>query len=514
MDSSPSNLLQHFRRLLERRRAGDCTDAQLLGRFAATHDETAFAALLQRHGPLVLGVCRRVLGDAHDAEDAFQASFLVLARKASSIRNQESVGSWLAGVAYKIAARARASATRRRHHEHRAGEQASMSMPPDRADQELRPILDEELQHLPRKYRTPLVLCYLEGKTNEEAAAQLQCPPGTMKSRLARAREMLRQRLARRGAVPSTAVLSALVTEVASPAAPPPALAEITLRCALGFVSGPATFEAIPGPVLALAKWMLTSMSLKQLRGACAILLGLTVLGGGTGWIIHSSDSKAVEPQLAAAATPPEQLRDHLGDPLPPGAVARIGTLRLQHLYPFAGVAFSPDGQTLAAPGYGSTVYLWDTASGREVRRLEGHRDSVESVAYSSDGRLLATVGAEGTVLLWDAATGKELRRCLGHTKRVRFVAFAPNDRLLASGGDDMIRLWDVATGQEVRQLPAYVGTSRHRSGCLVFSPDCKMLVGGGDDSRTVTLWDVASMAILYEHMGQRAKAESLYQRR
>ncbi len=175
------------------------TDAQLLEQFVGRRDEHAFAALMVRHGPMVLCLCRQMLRDNQEAEDAFQASFLVLARNASSIRKRPSLSSWLYGVAYRVAARLRGVAARRRTRE-AAGvdlsELPSSEAPPN---PDLQPVLHEEIRRLPVKYRDPVVLCYLESKTNEEAASQLSWPVGTVKARLSRARDMLRMRLARRG---------------------------------------------------------------------------------------------------------------------------------------------------------------------------------------------------------------------------------------------------------------------------------------------------------------------------
>jgi RNA polymerase sigma factor (sigma-70 family) len=174
------------------------TDSQLLKRFAGQRDPVAFAALVRRHGPMVLAVCRRVLCSAHDADDAFQATFLVLVRKAGAIARPELLGNWLYGVAYRVAVKARANAARRSEHEKRAPVKAWVDPVMEATAREERSVLDAELHHMPEQYRAPLVLCYLEGKTNAEAARMLGWPTGSISGRLARARELLRKRLVRR----------------------------------------------------------------------------------------------------------------------------------------------------------------------------------------------------------------------------------------------------------------------------------------------------------------------------
>src|SRR5262245_20642013 len=183
-------------------------DAQLLKLFALHRHEAAFEALLHRHGPLVFGVCRRMLFDRQDAEDAFQATFLVLANKAGSITRPSLLSNWLYGVALRVAGRARNNALRRRVRERQHGDLPAVAGAGRSVDPHLAPLLHEEVRRLPDKYRSPVVVCYLEGKTNEEAAAQLQWPVGTVKTRLDKAREMLRTRLARRGVALTAGLLA------------------------------------------------------------------------------------------------------------------------------------------------------------------------------------------------------------------------------------------------------------------------------------------------------------------
>src|SRR5579884_1443507 len=192
-------ILHYLRRVTSPVVSGDIPDTELLCRFSRNRDETAFAALVRRHGPMVLAVCRRVLRDGHTAEDAFQATFLVLARKAGSLAKPELLANWLYGVARRTAAKAKTDAAKRRLHERRA----VRTPPSDPCDElewhDLRAVLDEEVSRLPERYRVPVVLCYLQGQTNAEAARRLGCSRGTVATLLARARDKLQRRLTQRG---------------------------------------------------------------------------------------------------------------------------------------------------------------------------------------------------------------------------------------------------------------------------------------------------------------------------
>jgi RNA polymerase sigma factor (sigma-70 family) len=253
-------VLWFLRQFAAGRAGGDTTDQQLLRRFASRREEAAFAALVQRHGPMVLGALRRVLQDPHDADDAFQATFLVLARKAGSLARPEKLANWLYGVACRTAARAKAQAARRRAHERQFTDMPAVEARPNGAEplHELRLVLDEELRRLPDKYRAPLVLCYLEGKTYAEAARALGWAEGTVSGRLARARGVLRGRLTRRGLALSAGAFA--LSQSTAPAAVPPALADATVKAAALFAAGAvAGAGTLPQPATALAEGVLQS---------------------------------------------------------------------------------------------------------------------------------------------------------------------------------------------------------------------------------------------------------------
>jgi RNA polymerase sigma-70 factor (ECF subfamily) len=253
--------------------AGGEEDGELLRRFVAAREEAAFAGLVRRHGAMVLGVCRRLLDDAHEAEDAFQATFLVLARRAAAVRKQDSVASWLYGVAYRVSLKARAAQRQKPGGE--AAEPVSTADPAaEAAWRELRPVIDEELSRLPEKYRAPLILCYLEGKTNEEAARLLGWTKGTVSGRLARARDLLRPRLARRGlALAAGGVVALLAQHGAAPASA--ALVETTVNAVLkGGLSAPAA---------ALAGGVIRAMFVKKITTLAALVVGLGLVSGGVG---------------------------------------------------------------------------------------------------------------------------------------------------------------------------------------------------------------------------------------
>ena len=282
-------------------------DAELLERFVSRGDEAAFAALVRRHGPMVLAVCRRVLHNLHDAEDAFQATFLVLARKAAAVRQPGALACWLHGVAYRTSLKARAGAIRTPEIEAAPLRLPALEPLSELAWRELRLVLDEEIERLPTRYRTAVVLCYLEGQTYTEAARRLGCPPGTVSGRLARAREMLRVRLVRRGFTLSAGLLGALLTADAAPASVPLVLTNATATDATRAVTGPAA-AGCSARVVALTEGVLRAMLLTRVKIMTAVLLFAGLAGAGG--IVYRSQA-AEKP----AAAPPGALPGAGGAP-------------------------------------------------------------------------------------------------------------------------------------------------------------------------------------------------------
>jgi RNA polymerase sigma factor (sigma-70 family) len=297
-----SPVLQFIRKIAASREAGELTDGLLLERFAKLRDEAAFDAILSRHGSLVFGVCRRLLHHEQDAEDAFQATFLVFARQARSITKRESVASWLYGVAYRVACKVRRRTARQQAREAELLDVSASEQTPEVLRRDLAAVLDEEINRLPEKYRVPFVLCYLEGKTNEQAARLLGCPLGTVSSQLCRARARLRTRLTRRGAALSVG-MTGVLAEGVNATIVPPGLCESTARAALFVATGrSAAGGMISAEVLGLMKGVLNTMAATKLGLAALALLTMGVIIAGTGSIAYYL--VAAEPTARQPAAP------------------------------------------------------------------------------------------------------------------------------------------------------------------------------------------------------------------
>jgi RNA polymerase sigma factor (sigma-70 family) len=476
-------------------------DSQLLERFLARGEEAAFAQLVRRHGAMVLGVCRRLLRQEQDAEDAFQATFLVLARRAAAIRKAGSLGSWLHGVARRVAARARADAARRSAHE--ACRPAGS--PADNADEitwrEVRAVLDEELARLPERYRAPLVQCYLEGQTQDEAARQLGWSPRTLRRRLGRGRDLLRARLEGRGVALSAGLLAVALAERVGVRE---ALAATAGRAAVLVAAGRPAAGAVSAGAARLAEAVLKATLLARLTSLGALLLMVVALAGGA---LLAWGGPAAQPPVAVDEPPKsadgkrEGGVDAQGDPLPAGALARLGTVRFRHGGPVEALSLSADGKRLATGADDGVIRVWDLDTGQLVRRIDGLIAFVmgNSVALSPDGKMVATPnrgpGGAGPeqIVLFDVATGKELRRMEAFPgEPCSRLAFSPDGKMLAAGAWDegTVRVWDAPTGQVIKTWKGHGGAGIVRA--VVFSADGKRLVTAGDD-RTAHLWDPAT---------------------
>jgi len=296
--SDLSEVIQHLRRAVLLRAGAGLTDGQLLENYISRRDEAALADLVRRHGPMVWGVCRRVLQNYHDAEDAFQATFLVLVRKAAAVVPREMVANWLYGVAHQTALKARATASKRKVRERQMTEMPEPAPVGQDPWCELQPLLDEELSRLPDIYRIVVVLCDLEGKTRKAAARQLGVPEGTVAGRLARARVMLAKRLTRRGLALSAGALGAVFSQNLARASVPTSVVCSTIKAACLLAAGLAA-GVISNEVAALTQGVLRTMLLTKLKIVGTALLAVFVLALGTATLMPRTSAQE-QPKASA----------------------------------------------------------------------------------------------------------------------------------------------------------------------------------------------------------------------
>jgi RNA polymerase sigma factor (sigma-70 family) len=366
------------------------SDGELLRAFVARREEAAFAELVRRHGPMVLGVCRRVLRHEQDAEDAFQAPFLVLARRAGSVVPGERVGSWLHGVARRTALAARGAITRRRGREKQAHALPEPPVEPEGPWRELWPLLDAELARLPEKYRLPLLLCDLEGRTRREVARQLGLPEGTLSNRLAAARRVLAGRLARHGYTLAAGLLTTGLSWGAA-ARVPRALLLSTVKA--------ATAGVVPGRAAALAEGVLKAMFLTRLRLSAALLVMILALACGVGALAQRGLAWARPGAPAPAAKAPAK-QDHLKNTLVAldrvlwDAFARHDPEPAEKLMAAEFVGFSNDGRSNKKQNVATYTYLRGVDV--KITDVEVFRVSPDTaiLTYVYSSRVLSREGA------------------------------------------------------------------------------------------------------------------------
>ncbi len=456
------------------------TDAELLARYSAERDDIAFAELVYRHAPAVYARCRRHLSDAHFLEDAFQATFVVLSRKAGSLTNPDRVSGWLCGVADVVARKARVRNARRTCAERPLDSVEEPWEETDPPNSDLRAVLDEELNALPPDMRRPLVLCDVDGVSRRTAAARLGIPVGTLSNRLTRARAMLGTRLLRRG-VTLGAGLSLSSVAVASV---PAKLVSLT-------VSRIAT-DAMPAHVLSLASIGVPPMTL--FKSATALLAGLLVVGVAFGPTAAGEPPKA---ELPVPAKKPADLEPP-DDPEPE---------EVKGYHQVSASAYSRDGKRVALVRSDTKeVKVYDTATWKVTHTLEGLKALSFAVQFSPDGGAVYAASMDGPIHTWDTKTGKAGSPLDAKAGKCYGLVLSPDGKTLASAHDDQdagktaIHLWDAATGKAGRVIasdePLLANT-------ITFSPDGKTISGGyhashkkkpdDDGFHGVIEWDAAT---------------------
>ncbi|AMV24306.1 ECF RNA polymerase sigma factor SigE [Gemmata sp. SH-PL17] len=502
------------------------TDAELLARFAATRDECAFAELVARHSALVRGTVRRRVRDPHTVEDVCQATFLVLAGKAATVQWGRTVGPWLHATAVRLARKA----LRRT----RANVPAvSGDVPSSAGDpavavawDEVCRALDDELAALPDALRGPLVLCYLQGRTRDEAAHALGCSLAMLKRRLERGRNLLRDRLARRGITLPAAGFGVLATDLTGTAA-----VDSTTRAAVAFVSHGTASPAVAALVSASRGFQL------KVRTLVAVVVGLVACGWAFAALITPASAEVEmpsDPPAVALASDEPPRADAPGDPLPPAALARLGSTRLRAGGRVERMAFSPDGTQLASWSGDShtndSLTIWDAKTGRALRRVDLPGARVDQLVWLADGRGIALVRGsydDRVPLIWEFTDEKGAKPQLASremkmgivpvnpnpqdNERDSCYAINPDGKTLAIGRAGQldrareVRLCELKTGVKVDALKPLRAVAVHPASCgeVHFTPDTKTLVVltrakqlGRDKFESevlVSVWDVST---------------------
>jgi RNA polymerase sigma factor (sigma-70 family) len=475
------------------------SDQDLLVRFVQRRDEEAFAGLVQRHSNTVWGVCQRMLQQTQDTEDAFQAVFLILARKAESIRKGNAVGSWLYGVAYRVAKKARQGRGRRQDRELQTPplekrEQAPWS---EAACRELQRIVDEEVQRLAEKFRAPFVLCCLEGMSKSEAARELGWKEGTVSGRLAQARSLLQSRLARRGISLSAALTIGFLAEKTAAAAPL-LLADATAKAALVQASGAGS--GLSPSAVALADGLLKSMAVTKAKIGVCLLLATTSLVAGGLLTLHQPAADVEQPLAPHAAG----IVDRGNVFVPPGQ-----RLWMPIDEQVLAVSISPDGKKLVTAGARYTLpgqlKIWDMETHKDLVTLKGMR-GIRTVTHSPDGKILATGHFGGDIILRDPDTGEEQATLSGHKTGVNSLAFSPDSKRIASAGlDQIVKIWDVETKKESHVFHGHKGMVF----AVAFYSSGKAIVTSGEEN-IARVWDLDTGKEKFPLIGHRIGIEAV----
>ncbi|GEM_PF-1565271 len=491
MSGSTATLLTSLRRALSEEELARQGDRELLQRFAGLRDAAAFAVLVKRHGALVLGVCKRILHDHGLAEDAFQAVFVILAKRAGAIRKREALASWLFGVARRVAQQARRRQNRENLKIRQAADARRHADQKDLRWQEMLDLLEEELRRLPRCYQAPLLACYLEGRTQDEAARELGWPLGTLRRRLNKGREILRARLTRQGIVWSAGLFSLGFSVDTASAAALVELRQRTLQAVLSCLKGEPISQGVALMVQGSMHWA-AGTTWKCL--AVAVVLCCGVAGLGAVW---SAAEAAREPEHAAAGAEPVQppgraqkRSDKTTDQsLPEGAVTRLGSLRFNHGDGLRSLHYTPDGKTIVSYGGGS-IRLWDSDSGHETKQFSTG-NSTHDPTVLLDGKTLLSWSLNMEALCyWDLEQGKQSRTVRLPVPRGAFSKwfqnpFSPDGRLVVIQTDVGVDVFETTSGK-----PRF-RTNRRGDDIqtVTFSGDSKTLIQSSKDG-VLEVWD------------------------
>ena len=496
--------------------ACQAADHDLLQHFILQGDESAFTMLVKRYGPMVLGLCLRILRHRQDAEDVFQAVFLVLARKAGTIRQRESLAGWLHRVAYRTAMKLRVANARRHARSLPLFDVPQPGPGPDLTFWETQRALEEELERLADKYRAPLLLCCVQGRSRDEAARQLGWSVGVLRGRLDRGRELLRARLARRGMALS-AVLLPLGISAKSEAAVLPALLSPTIQAALHAAHVPVAAGA-SAQAAALAQGVIQAMFLTKMKMLVTGLVMLALLGTGAGVLTYRVQAQVLDPDTKSLPRrqPPQKKTPALGGggskEMDPAQMKReIEQLRLELeqtrlllklankeiLELRARVAEARDREKIRANkeklkglGTGGSDNQETPPDEEAVRKARAEEEAARKALEEAEAsRRRAEIEASKAEIERkrqaeiEAKNAKEVQ-----AGKVRLMVFSPNQKLVAAAEQKSISLVDAATGKEIR---SFLGHS-HRVTALAFSPDGKRLATGSQD-KSVILWDLAT---------------------